>query len=340
MSFRSSLLLVLFVLGVDPVAAACDFEDSCEGCAQDRCSWKAVVQTSETCQAADNIPPDCVAATPVDPTSASTTTPAPGGAVGDPHLFGPSGDRFDFKGKNATWYALLSAATVSVGAYFVFDTFHMRKKLVHGSWMKGIAITAMMASNNTLKAAYFSNSSYAAEIRIGTDGMATLKRGETFEGDGVKVALSTQNVFTLSNREWSIEAKNIYAPYPRANRFKTRLDISIKPIANVDASPVAPHGLVGQMYDRDDKMVVGKMDDYMVKDKVIVTSAMGEGAIEGTADDYIIDAKDPFDTKFKFSRFGLSFAPPRNVSLLTGIVLPAVGSSTGSAGGVNDEADN
>ena len=99
-------------------------------------------------------------------------------------------------------------------------------------------------------------------------------------------------------------------------------------------------GLVGQMYDRDDKMVVGKMDDYMVKDKVIVTSAMGEGAIEGTADDYIIDAKDPFDTKFKFSRFGLSFAPPRNVSLLTGIVLPAVGSSTGSAGGVNDEADN
>ena len=182
---------------------------------------------------------------PPAPTPAPAADSAPGGAVGVPHLFGPSGDRFDFKGKNATWYALLSAATVSVGAYFVFDTFHMRKKLVHGSWMKGIAITAMMASNNTLKAAYFSNSSYAAEIRIGTDGMATLKRGETFEGDGVNVALSTQNVFTLSNSEWSIEAKNIYAPYPRANRFKTRLDISIKPIANVDASPVAPHGAHG-----------------------------------------------------------------------------------------------
>ena len=57
------------------------------------------------------------------------------------------------------------------------------------------------------------------------------------------------------------------------------------------------------MYDRDDKMVVGKMDDYLVKDKVIVTSAMGEGAIEGTADDYIIDAKGSrfapkFDTSF------------------------------------------
>ena len=42
--------------------------------------------------------------------------------------------------------ALLSAATVSVGVYFVFDTFHWRKKLVYGSWMKSIAITAMMAT--------------------------------------------------------------------------------------------------------------------------------------------------------------------------------------------------
>ena len=32
MSFRSSLLLVLFVLGVDPVAAACDAVEGCSGC--------------------------------------------------------------------------------------------------------------------------------------------------------------------------------------------------------------------------------------------------------------------------------------------------------------------
>ena len=37
MSFRSSLLLVLFVLGVDPVAAACNGYPSCTGCFQTDC---------------------------------------------------------------------------------------------------------------------------------------------------------------------------------------------------------------------------------------------------------------------------------------------------------------
>ena len=73
---------------------------------------------------------------------------------------------------------------------------------------------------------------------------------------------------------------------------------------------------------------------------MIVTTAMGEGAIEGTADDYVVDGTDPFSTKFKFSRYGLSYAPPRNVSSLTGDILPAMGSSKNNAGGVNDEADN
>ena len=44
MSFRSSLLLVLFVLGVDPVAAACD-TTACEGCdltgGKLYCSWQS-----------------------------------------------------------------------------------------------------------------------------------------------------------------------------------------------------------------------------------------------------------------------------------------------------------
>ena len=56
------------------------------------------------------------------------------------------------------------------------------------------------------------------------------------------------------------------------------------------------------------------------------------------AADYEIDSADPFDTKFKFSRFGLAYAPPRNVSSLTGLVLPRDSSET-QAGATNDNPD-
>ena len=46
---------------------------------------------------------------------------------------------------------------------------------------------------------------------------------------------------------------------------------------------------------------------------------MGEGAIEGTAADYVVDAADPFSTEFKYSRFHATHASPRNVSALTGL---------------------
>ena len=54
MSFRSSLLLVLFVLGVDPVAAACDLGDVCNGCAQTDCSWEDVYKRCEQFGASSN----------------------------------------------------------------------------------------------------------------------------------------------------------------------------------------------------------------------------------------------------------------------------------------------
>ena len=47
--------------------------------------------------------------------------------------------------------------------------------------------------------------------------------------------------------------------------------------------------------------------------------AMGEGAIEGVAKDYEIDATNPFSTQFKFARFHVTHASPRNVSALTGV---------------------
>ena len=72
---------------------------------------------------------------------------------------------------------------------------------------------------------------------------------------------------------------------------------------------------------------------------VIETKAMGEGAIEGVAADYEIDSSDPFSTAFKFSRFGLTQAAPRDVSKLSGRIVPKAGTLGGAAGGVNDAVD-
>ena len=65
----------------------------------------------------------------------------------------------------------------------------------------------------------------------------------------------------------------------------------------------------------------GKKDSYETLDNgmptrlrhgvggTVTTHAKGEGAIEGSAEDYRV--KEPYDTDFKFSRFGLFAAGPR-----------------------------
>ena len=92
---------------------------------------------------------------------------------------------------------------------------------------------------------------------------------------------------------------------------------------------VAPHGLIGQTYDGDQTGVIGKTDDYKTRNNVVTTSAMGEGAIEGVAADYEMASK--FATAFKFSRFGLEEAKPRDASKLGGEKVAATGAATNAA---------
>ena len=77
-----------------------------------------------------------------------------------------------------------------------------------------------------------------------------------------------------------------------------------------------PHGLIGQSYDGDGKAVSGKTDDYKDHQEV-TTTAMAEGAIEGSANEYTLSG--PFDTSFKYSRFARAASDecaPRDVSKL------------------------
>jgi hypothetical protein len=257
--------------------------------------------------------------------------------LGDAHFFGPHGDRTDFKGRNNTYYTVLSTNNLTANVLFVQDTYNWRSKVVFGSWMKALAVTAMTAENKLVKAAYHCERPSVMDVyfegEAEPNGQVAL--GSDFTFQKVKVSLSKDFVFVLANGEWEVEAKNNYLPYKSQNMQKKRLDVNLKTISNVDLNPVAPHGLLGQAWDRDDKMIIGALDDYSTEGHVVETAANAEGAIEGSAVDYEVDPLNPFSTKFKYSRFGLKRAAPRDVSSLSGKKFPA--KMTASAGAVNDE---
>lgn len=276
------------------------------------------------------------------PTTAAPT--ASGGGRGDPHLYGAHGDRTDFKGKNHTWYNLLSTSNLSVNVLFEHDTYNWRRKVVKGSWMKEVAVTAQ-SDKRLVKVAYHVDQASRAELYVsGVEKFeGHLEEGAPLELGKIVLSLSPKHLLKVTNGEWTLEARNRYIPYAKAklNAEKKRLDVSVHPIINVDKAPVAPHGLVGQTYDRDGMAVIGALDNYNVKSNTIETKAMGEGGIEGEAANYEIDAKDKFSTAFKYSRFGLTKASPRDVTKLSGaIVVPSAGlGASNIAGAINDEPD-
>jgi len=94
---------------------------------------------------------------------------------------------------------------------------------------------------------------------------------------------------------------------------KLRMSVSVQPLYDTMNARVSPHGLIGQTYDKDTKPRFGKRDSMHLLDNgkpvnarthaggTFTTRAAGEGAIDGSADDYRISG--PFSTDFTYSRF-------------------------------------
>lgn len=274
----------------------------------------------------------------------TTTTAAPktqngngltSNANGDPHFLGGHGGSSDFRGHNNTWYVMLSTQNASVALLFLLDEYWWRKKRVYGSWMKAVAIVSTTNNQHILHAFYHVDAPSSVTTVVEEGKAQVVGLGDSLELEGIQLRLSHRLVFFFSNGAWAIEAKNRALPYKQHNGAKRRLDLAVRPIGDVDQDPIAPHGLLGQTYDRDDMRVIGALDNYEIPGKVIVTKAQAEGAIEGVAADYVINQ--PFSTNFKFSRFGMTgHAAPRNLTSLSGVKLPA---KLGLAGALNDEPD-
>jgi hypothetical protein len=160
-----------------------------------------------------------------------------------------------------------------------------------------------------------------SEVEASSYSISSTKFDDKGAGDAVVVAFTSskhvagETQLQVNNREWLATIDSRYYPLREQNGDKHRLDVHLQPLAN-QLGMVAPHGLLGQTFDFDSMAVDGAKDNYDGKE--VTTVAMGEGAIEGMATDYKISSVNPFSPSFKYSRWNLRSASPRDISKLTG----------------------
>ena len=251
-------------------------------------------------------------------------------------MLGADKDKFDFKGKNNTIYNLVTASRVALNALFQHKKYHdvgPKHRLVHGSYMTAGFATIKTNADRLLHIGY--DATHAVFLNVAVNGTepTAYKAPFSMTIDDVSVALA-ERVATITTPEWGLFLSSkfkagIVAAGNTCADGKCFLEAKVLPRADVAKLKVAPHGLIGQTYDGDGVGVIGKMDDYKTRDNVVTTSAMGEGAIEGQASDYEMASK--YATEFKFSRFGLTEAKPRDATKLTGHRVGAA-SKAASAG--------
>lgn len=100
----------------------------------------------------------------------------------------------------------------------------------------------------------------------------------------------------FENEEWNLKITP-QPVYDHISGLDKRIDIVVQQL-----SSFVSHGIVGQSFNHNTPLF-GKTDDYSVNAKYITTTAMGEGAIEGNASDYIMSSI--YETKFKYDLFSL-----------------------------------
>jgi len=236
----------------------------------------------------------------------------------DPHLHFAHGGRADLRGEDGAVFNFLSAKNVSMNVKTTKDDFVWSRRLVHGTKMATAYWTIRTSNGRMLRMEYNATHTPSARIHQWGKSDEVVARGNPiFKLDDVLVNLTGTTLMVLVASKWNMTAQINKFPFAELNQRKLLLDVSATALYDADHDPVAPHGLFGQSYDGDNLAVNGKMDQYK-GDGEMTTTAQAEGAIEGSISDYKIDSRFPFSTDFKYSRFNLASAKPRDVKLLTG----------------------
>jgi hypothetical protein len=241
---------------------------------------------------------------------------------------------------------MFSARGFAVNARFVLDNYSLGDKEVHGSFVTEAYVSVQLLGQEMVHISYNASRPEVALLAAGRHQKALSISSynvneistDSYQLDGLYVQLSKAHMHDatlhVNNGLWQATFRARLYPYSTSNNEKKRLDLSFSQIDLNAAAKVAPHGIVGQTFDGDKIAVDGAQDDY--SGKVVVTKAMGEGAIEGTASDYIV--KSQYSTEFVYSRFTAEAAIPRDVSTLAGLKKKANNAGL-VATSTNDNAD-
>ena len=233
-------------------------------------------------------------------------------ACQDPHLFLAHGGRTDFRGKDQTIYNFISSKDLSLNVITENATFKLDKLTVRGTFLTSAHVVMRTEQSRFFNVSFWGNElnqwGWGWNMVNGSCAMsgnrvhfrAWMKQQKICDELAISVDSST---VTFESKEWLISI--IGNPvYGRIDGPRHRLDISITQKVPDHLFAVAPHGIIGQSYDGDGVPRKGKLDIYPPRNVVanFTTSAMADGAIDGSANDY--EMKSIFDTTFEFGRFG------------------------------------
>lgn len=251
---------------------------------------------------------------------------------GDPHLHFAEGGSADFRGRNHTYYALLSAPGIQFAAQTHDVTFLLpRPQLVQGSFWTDAAWTVRGVSGRVYGIAITASRVGFEVVDVATQRSIQSVRSiwKQWWEDGVRAVYKQSTIYVRASG-WEVNAtrKPVYNFVSGSHRW--RLDLSMRKLDgtifahrhNASSATCFPHGIIAQSWDGDHIGIDGAKDDYTYRaDRpVITTHANAEGAIEGNASHYELRAA--YDLSFRYSRFHRALSDrcaPRNVSALLGV---------------------
>lgn len=244
---------------------------------------------------------EIAAAPPAPPPSAS--------ALQDPHIVYPNGARTDVRGFDGALLNYVSFPGLTVNVRTENATFRLGNATIHGSFLTELHVHA--SASDATRRKDFEMSHVAARA---TDGMwgwdmvssscggnryNVLPHGGRTCGD-VRVDVDAASSH-FHGHGWTVHA-TVLPVYGRLEGCSRRLDVRVE---YDGANAAEAHGILGQGFARGDRQRHGRRDVYPARGEY-VTSAQGEGAIEGDVRDYVVAT--PYAPAPVHDRFGWTVA--------------------------------
>lgn len=210
---------------------------------------------------------------------------------------------------------MLSARNVSMSIRIQHLTYRtpFSKQRINGSWIREAFWTVRTTKGCMLNISFRAVDAHSVMVRgCGHRQLAVHHNYPPVIVENVRVHLRRRTAAVVVNGQWHTSAWSTYN-YP--NPYIVRLEVNIKQLARLPIQGVWPHGLLAQTFDGDTRPMHGRVDSYArLPNGKLTTKAQGEGAIEGSPQDYQLSS--PFSTRFRFSRFDAVASSPRDVSKL------------------------